>query len=120
MRRSPTPGAGPHPLQPVLERACHEGAQAAARRAGAGPDSSHQPDGQFDGEHHGPLRDRHPVWMALRHLDISSSLPQGHLVAPDKGPEGGRDGDTAQQRQRPIDALGVLTGLSPPARAHVP
>ena len=118
MRRSPTPRAWSHPLQPVLERPGHEGAQAAARRAGAAPDSSHQPDGQFDGERHGRLRDRYFLGMALSHLDIPSRLPQGHRVASDKGSQGGRDGETAQQRQRPIDALGVLIGPSPPARAR--
>jgi hypothetical protein len=58
--------------------------------------------------------------MALSHLDISSSLPQGYLIASDKGPQGGRDREPAKERQRLIGALGVLTGLSPPARAHVP
>jgi hypothetical protein len=120
MRRSPTPRAWSHPLQPVLERPSHEGAQAAARRASALPESPHQPDGQFDGERHGRLRDGHSLGMTLSHRDISSSLPQGHRVASDKGSQGGRHGETMQQRQRPIDALGVLIGLSPPARAHVP
>jgi hypothetical protein len=58
--------------------------------------------------------------MALSRLDTASSLPQGHLMASEKGPPGGRDRDTAKERQRPIGALGVLTGLSPPVRAHVP
>jgi hypothetical protein len=58
--------------------------------------------------------------MALSHLDISSSLPQGHRIASDKGPQDDRDRETAKKRQRPIGALGVLTGLSPLTRAHVP
>jgi hypothetical protein len=58
--------------------------------------------------------------MVLSHLDISSRLPQGHLIASDKGPQSGRDRETAKEHQRPIGALGELTGLSPPARTHVP
>lgn len=120
MRRSPTPGSGPHSVQPALERLCDEAAQAAARRAGAGPDSSHEPDGQFDGEHDGRLRDGYPLRMVLSHRDVAPGLPQGYLVTLDEHPQNGRDGETAQERQRLIDAVGVLTGLGPPALAHVP
>jgi len=58
--------------------------------------------------------------MALSHLDIPPRLPQGHLVALDERPHDGRDGETVQQRQRPIDAVGILTGLGPPPLAHAP
>jgi hypothetical protein len=70
------------------------------------------------GEHHRLPRDRHPLRIVMSHVDISPGLPRGHLVVPDKGPPNGGDGETAQQRQRPIDTVGVLTGLCPPARAH--
>ncbi len=112
MRRSPTPGAWPDPLQPVLERPCHESAQAAASRAGVGPDAPHQPDGQLDGEHHGRLRDRHPLRMVLSYVDISPGLPQGHLVALGKAPQVLVSAPRALMATFTASSIGSLKGTS--------
>jgi hypothetical protein len=118
MRLSPTVRSRPHALQPVLEGARNQSAQAGACGAGVGPDLPDHTDGQLDGEHHGGVWHRQPLGMLLCPVDIPSGLPQGHLVTADKHPQDGRHGKVSQQGQRAIDPLRVLAGLGPPASTH--